>query len=126
MLLVHGICLLRVREFAHLQLANFETASVDRVNNLSRLRVTVRFNQSKSALGTLLKLLSREDVGIVNDLKLSGVDNNGRANEELLYGNALDLRASHENPLVLQVPLRVSEILNTYHLDGVVLGIERK
>lgn len=91
MLLVHGICLLRVRKFAHLQLANFETAGVDRVNNLSRLRVTVRFDHRKSALSTLLKLLFGEFIGIVNDLKLSTVDNDGRANEELLYGDALDL-----------------------------------
>lgn len=117
MLLVHGVCLSFISEFAHLHLADFETAGANRVNNFSRLRVTVRFDECESSLRALLEPLPCEDVGIVDEHELPGVDNDGRANEELALADTCNLAPSHENPLVLQVVLLVSEIVYTYHLN---------
>ena len=73
-LLIQGGRVRLLGEFAHLQLANFETAGTDGVDDLAGMRVTVRFDQSESALGARLELLPGEDVGIVGELQLPGVD----------------------------------------------------
>jgi len=65
-LLVELIGLLCLGKFAHLKLANSETALVDGVNDLAGLSVTVRFHHGKGAPGRVLESFLGEDVCVIN------------------------------------------------------------
>ena len=97
--------LLRTRELAHLELRNSETALLDGIDDLAGLRVTVRLDHGEGAASGRLELLLREDVSVVDQLQLSRVDADERAEEELSLADAFDNGPPHKNPPIFQVVL---------------------
>jgi hypothetical protein len=85
MLIVELVCELWLSEFAHFQLRNGITVLVDSINNFTSLSVTVWLDHSESSSSHSFKLIFRENISIINNLELSGMDSNNRSNIELLH-----------------------------------------
>ena len=124
-LLVELVGQLGLVELGHLKVRDSETALIDGIDDFARLSVTVGFDEGKGSAGSLLEGLSGVDISIVNQLQLSRVDTDSGAKEELSDGDTFNLSSLHENPLVLDVVLRVvSTDRVTYHLNRAVLRVE--
>lgn len=82
-LLVEGVGQSGLCEFAHLELGDCETVFVHGINDLASLNVTVWFNQRESPSGLSLELVSCEEITVVDEFQLSGVDIDDGAEEEL-------------------------------------------
>ena len=105
MLLVEGIGQGWLREFAHLELGDCKTVSVYGVDDLACLNVTVWLDHCEGTASLRLEFISSEDVAIVNEFELSGVDIDYRTKIELTDGESSAWHPLHEDPLILKVVL---------------------
>ena len=69
------------------------------------MHVDVRLDHGKGRFLSLCKLLASECVTIVDELELSGVDCQDRADEELVSGDTLDRHSLEEHSAVFQIVL---------------------
>jgi hypothetical protein len=92
-------------EAGHLKFADHETALIYMVNDLAGGCVGVGLNHSKGSLSFAFKLLSGEEIAILNEFQLSGIDSDHRSNEKFIYTNSWASHALKENFLELKIVL---------------------
>ena len=101
-------------ESAHFQLGNHETRFHDSVNYFASGSVDIWFDHGESSLFSVFEFLSCEDITIVSNFELSGVNSYDGSEVELLPADSFVGSPLQEHPSVLHV----------VHVDRAVLGVE--
>ena len=94
-------------ELAHLQSRNGETVFVDCINDLTSLGVTVWFDHSEGSLRSTLESLLGEEISIIDQLELTRVYGDNRAEEEFFLGNSWASHSLHKHSSVFEVILNI-------------------